>query len=227
MSRFVTQTIFALGAATLINCGGADDPGAVDDTIDTTAAELSTCVDACNPGEFNGQRWTCRANLYLPTGHSCASGWERCVPGCNPGHFLGTLWSCDSNPNAQTGGGCASGWAYCDPDNCQGSLGIKVVDWDNDGCSGPGEARDKERFHDACVFHDQCYGTPGRSKSACDSEFRSRMRNRCTFYDLPCFAAAEAFYTAVALAGGDAYSTAQDAVRGATIILDHGVSYYP
>lgn len=34
-------------------------------------------------------------------------------------------------------------------------------------------------FENACVHHDSCYATPGKSKSLCDRQFRDKMKKDC------------------------------------------------
>ncbi len=48
-----------------------------------------------------------------------------------------------------------------------------------DGCSAPDEAGYNETFRAACNEHDVCYGTPGRTKGDCDSDFLKNMSTVC------------------------------------------------
>ena len=99
----------------------ADFPGAglirntiaANDHLRAGVVDTNPCIDACNPGVFDGQRWYCRANPHLPVGTSCTSGWEVCRPGCNPGLFQGRHWSCVANRRLPTDSTCSSGWNYC------------------------------------------------------------------------------------------------------------------
>jgi RHS repeat-associated protein len=62
---------------------------------------------------------------------------------------------------------------------------------------GTGALRGPEfEFYDACVEHDKCFDTCGRSKGSCDDDFCSAVKNRCSPSDFSCKAAA-AFYCSV------------------------------
>lgn len=200
-----------------------------DDTTATAALALTHCTDVCNPGVYQGKRWSCKANRSLPTGYSCSSGWETCVPGCNAGHFDDTLWSCSGSPWAHTGTSCPTGWQLCNPEPCEASLGINVCDRPSDGCSSPISSPYNSKFRNACNEHDRCYSTPGKSKSSCDSEFLDDMIDTCFYLDLACLGAANTYAGAVAFSpqGQEAYDDSQAAVANCTTVLDHGRIFYP
>ena len=104
--------------------------------------------------------------------------------------------------------------------------------WDNDGCSGPGLQRDKDRFFPACVGHDRCYATLGKPKSTCDNEFYAAMFPICDRFPLgstdrsDCFIAREAFYTGVVVGGQPAYNNGQAASNGYGMLTDHGEQFW-
>ena len=77
----------------------------------TDAARTLTLFDAlnldfCNPGLFEGVRWTCKRNRSLHTGSRCPGGWERCQPGANPGSFQNQQWVCPADRSLETGRSC-------------------------------------------------------------------------------------------------------------------------
>ncbi|MFN9435753.1 MAG: RHS repeat domain-containing protein [Planctomycetota bacterium] len=88
------------------------------------------------------------------------------------------------------------------------------------GCGGAGAIVDPVPdgiFVNACFTHDECYGTCGSSKAACDRAFLSDMKDRCdTVYEddplgnLFCHRWAHSHYNAVVLAVGEFYESGQD-----------------
>ena len=69
-------------------------------------------VDACNPGVYQRQRWTCwdNHNVEAGAGKRCSKGWVRCNVGTNPGIWRSSHWVCLDNRFLQTGDRCPSGW---------------------------------------------------------------------------------------------------------------------
>ena len=74
------------------------------------------------------------------------------------------------------------------------------------------------RFTDACKAHDDCYGTCGYPRRACDREFHQALRAECKdAYDHwtkrahreSCLRVVAGYYSAVYRNGGDAYRSAQ------------------
>ena len=151
------------------------------------------------------------------------------MPGCNPGRFGGTYWSCTADPGRHTGTSCSSGWQLCNPTPCGSELGIDVCTQDSDGCSTPIYSPYNGTFYGACVSHDHCYSTPGKSKSSCDSAFLGDLTSSCFVLDVACHAAANTYYLAVALSpqAQQAYNEDQAAVQGCDVILDRGRIFYP
>lgn len=82
-------------------------------------------------------------------------------------------------------------------------------------------------FAEGCCNHDYCYGAPGYGKSVCDFDFLKDLLGDCASRlsivdiaafilfrkvpkkDLACATFAFAYYAAVAVGGGDAYTDAQ------------------
>ena len=71
-------------------------------------------------------------------------------------------------------------------------------------------------FKDCCDAHDVCYGTCSRDKLGCDHNLGSCMRKKCRrllfmplAYEL-CIGQANIYEAAVAIAGSDAFESAQD-----------------
>ena len=79
----------------------------------TTSPDRNFCrkEDSCNPGTFQGKRWTCLDNHNIATGNSCPTKWVECVVGANPGIFEGQHWVCPLDRSLQTGGSsCKTKW---------------------------------------------------------------------------------------------------------------------
>ena len=71
-------------------------------------------------------------------------------------------------------------------------------------------------FRDCCDAHDVCYGTCGRNKFECDHNLGTCMRKKCMrLFFMPleyalCVGQADIYEAAVAIAGRDAFESAQD-----------------
>lgn len=105
-----------------------------------------------------------------------------------------------SPANAQPAG-CGSGWSY---------TALRYV-------LSPISSR---QFNVACVEHDQCYDTLGKSQQECDKAFHNRMLGICardhnTIIGKPlkarCNGFADIYYSAVQKNGGEPHSQAQKA----------------
>ncbi len=68
-------------------------------------------------------------------------------------------------------------------------------------------------FTSACNNHDDCYGTAGSSKSACDLQFAIELRDSCD--GAICSFFAELYAWAVEVFGGGAFNAAQEAAWNA------------
>ncbi|NPA72445.1 MAG: hypothetical protein GXO35_06405, partial [Gammaproteobacteria bacterium] len=79
------------------------------------------------------------------------------------------------------------------------------------GCSGPVPGFDGRKFQAACNEHDKCYGTPGISKTQCDSYFKKNLLYTCSKFLPNCYASAQTYYWAVKIAGESYYDAAQQA----------------
>jgi RHS repeat-associated protein len=75
-----------------------------------------------------------------------------------------------------------------------------------------------------CFYHDECYGTCGQAKSACDSNFLEAMNFDCVFRPLlvriQCQLVANLYYGAVRAGGCDAYKSAQQAAGNCEPVCD-------
>lgn len=83
-------------------------------------------------------------------------------------------------------------------------------------------------FTSACNKHDECYGTCGASKAACDVKFHGDLKALCSHFEISsnwmlyaleialgsldtiCSVVADIYYAVVAVGGSDAYEKAQD-----------------
>ncbi|KAJ3105791.1 hypothetical protein HDU96_008431, partial [Phlyctochytrium bullatum] len=195
----------------------------------------SACLLAFPTCEKVGWVWypTCRSG-YVSAGPLCvaacpSSAWQDRGPLCGrPSRpFVDDVVRCPTRKNTYVGlmapivettmGAClATTCAKNRRDGCsvpQGSSGAIVA------YSG--------FFKAACDVHDMCYATEGRPQAQCDSDFEKNMKVLCKAGKPVgeigvCNSAADAFVTAVRVAGFSSWTNGQLACKGQTVLYSNG-----
>ncbi|HMQ17009.1 MAG TPA: phospholipase A2 [Phycisphaerae bacterium] len=174
--------------------------------------------EATNPPQPNPDTPQCR---------KICDGWKRegpieyaaCLAGCAIG-AAGT-WECDvfcaqfDNGVGRPGRGKSPATLACALGCRKGGLPNPNIPNDpngiTNGCSSPfGDRPSGVDFRPACQRHDLCYGTCGKSRQTCDTEFLNDMLAACAG-DPYCEFWAWRYYRAVVKYGHDGYCETQKA----------------